>query len=300
MTRRLLALVVGICALSSAPASATPLREFATAEVRLDRDVDVFVTSDTRRWYAYQRRRGSVIAVDSRTGRRRPVAAPEACELRDVRLASLLLDCMGDPVARLVRLPSRRPTDFAQPFEDRFVAIGRYWLGGFSCSENLHCGQVYLNRRTLERRTVDSSAEEDPNVLLRDVDTRGLDEKEPDLRVDMRAGSYRLTAGTEPDAPLVLRHRGRRRTLSKCARLCMFPTLGGSLVTWAEGRIVRAFSLTSGRTTRWRVPFRTETSGYVTALAHTRRLVLVRTTEPGTSPLTSHQTLLRASVPKQR
>jgi hypothetical protein len=276
------------------------------ADVTIDRDLDVRIESDASRWYAYQARRGSVVAVDSRTGRRVALAPPSACSLQDLRLGVLLMACAGNPVARLVSLPGLATTDFADlderdgmPFEEGFTTIGRYWLGGYSC-ETGKCGQVYLNRRTLGRAQIDSSEEEDPDVLLGDVDTPGLALQDGTIRVDARSGGYRLTQAVDTNAPLVLEHRGRHHTLRRCPHTCRFATLGASLVTWVEGPFVYAYNVRALKTARWRVPTGSTSSAFVTEVVHTGRYMLVRTLEHQGRPLITHQVLYRASIPRLR
>ena len=286
--------------------AATPLRPIVTADVTIDRDVDLGIESDARRWYAYQARRGSVVAVDSRTGRRIALAPPSACALEDLRLGVLLMACGGNPVARLVSLPGLATTDFADlnerdgnPFRDEFTTIGRYWLGGYTC-ETGRCAQVYLNRRTLGRGLIDNSEEEDPAVLLGDVDTPGLELQDGTIRVDARSGGYRLTQAVDTNAPLVVEHRGRRHTLRRCRHPCLFATLGASLVTWVEGPFVYAYNVRTRKTARWRVPTGSSSTAFVTEVVHTGRFVLVRTDEHKGGSLTTHQVLYRASIPKRR
>jgi hypothetical protein len=301
------AALAAAAALAATPAAATPLRPVASADVRIDRDVNVGLESDGQRWYAYQARRGSVVAVDSRSGRRVKLAPPQTCVLEDLRLSLVLLSCGTDPVARLVSLPGRAVTDFAdldgpggRPFADAFTAVGRYWLGGGTCDTGGHCAQVYLNRRTHERVLVDDSEAEDPDVLLGDVDTPGPRVQDGTIRVDARSGGYRLTQRVETNAPLVLAHRGRSRTLRRCRTPCRFATLGGRLVTWAQGRVAYAYDVRSHKTAHWRVPVGKSSGAFVTALVHTAGVVLVRTYEHQEGSLVTREVLYRASVPKLR
>src|SRR5204863_1438399 len=133
----------------------------ASTDVTLDRDLPLAVRSDASRWYAYQEHRGTIVAVDTGAHARLAIDEPGRCSLEDLRFARILLDCYPDPVARLVSLPARTATDFAgvdtrngPPSREDFFALGRYWLGGFTCEEGGRCAQVYLNRRSLERRII--------------------------------------------------------------------------------------------------------------------------------------------------
>jgi hypothetical protein len=272
--------------------------------VTIDRDLELTVRSDAARWYAYQEHRAAVVAVDTRAHARLALHEPGRCSLEDLRFARVLLGCRDDPVARLVSLPRRTATDFTDtdprngsPFPDEFLALGRYWLGGFTCEDGGRCAQVYLNRRSLERRIVSPEDNGNANALQADVDSPDLALKDTTRLVDVRSGGYRLTQGSNPDDPLVLSHKGRRRTLSECRNTCGLVTLGGGLVTWDDGK-VRAYSLRLRKTFSWRVPFKSPSTGFVTGLVHTWTSVLITTAEPN-SATSRRETLYAGGVPRR-
>jgi hypothetical protein len=290
------------CLVVAAPsAAAKPLRTIAGTEVTFDRDLPLAVHSDASRWYAYQEHRGVVVAVDTRTHSRRSIHEPGRCSLEDLRFARILLDCRTDPVARLVKLPSGAPTDFTDvdpgsgdPFPDELFALGRYWLGGFTCDPELRCAEAYLNRRTMERRIISPEDNGNPNALQADVDSPNLELRNTSRLVDVRSGGYRLTQGEDPTDPLVLTHDGRRRRLSACAITCIHATLGGGLATWYDGKL-RAYSLRLQKTYSWSLP----DDGTVSAVVHTASTILVETIQSGASSNTLHERLYAAGVPRR-
>jgi hypothetical protein len=282
------------------PSIAGPLREIASADVTLDRDLPLAVRSDTNRWYAYQEHRGMVVAVNTRAHTRLAIQQPGRCSLEDLRFGSILLNCRHDPLARIVSMPSGVVTDFpdidpssGQPFEDQFVALGRYWLGGYFCDGK--CGQVFLNRRSMERRMVSDYDNPYPDRLVADIDSPGLASKDTTREVDVRTGGYRLTQD-DFDDPLVLSHKGHHRTLSRCRPVCALATLGGGLVTWDDGKI-RAYSLRLRRTFSWREPLRSP-DDFVTDVVHTSTTLLVNTRDPHPQP--ARERLYAAGVPSRR
>jgi hypothetical protein len=275
-------------------ASASSLRRIGSSN-------ELAVHSDAARWYAYQEHPGVVVAVDTRTHTRVATQEPARCSLQDLRFARLLLDCRPDPVARLVSLPSGATTDFPPPPAnndpppiEEFVALGRYWLAGFTCEEGSRCAQIYLNRRSRERRTVSPDENGNPNALVADIDSPDLELKDTTNLVDLLNGGYRLRQGSNPDDALVLSHGRHRLTLSECRNTCRFATLGGGLVTWSDGR-VRAYSLRRQKAYSWRVP----PTGFVAALVHTATTVLVRTRVQGTASTSGHEALYAAGVPRR-
>jgi hypothetical protein len=293
-------LALACLAVAAPPAAAKPLRTIASREVTFDHDLQLAVRSDASRWYAYQEHRGVVVAVDTRAHERVAVQEPGRCTLEDLRFARILLNCRADPVARLVKLPSRSVSDFADlepsgdPFPDELFALGRYWLGGFTCDPDSRCAEVYLNRRTMERRTNSPEDNGNPNALQADVDSPNLELRDTSRLVDVRSAGYGLTQGERPTDPLVLTHNGRHRTLSACAITCTYATLGGGLATWYDGKL-RAYSLRLRQTYSWSVP----DDGRISAVVHTASTTLVETIRSGESSDTIHETLYAAGVPRR-
>jgi hypothetical protein len=301
MNLRPAAVALACLAVAVPSAAAKPLRTIASTEVTFDRDRPLAVRSDASRWYAYQEHRGIVVAVDTRTHSRLSIHEPARCLLEDLRFARLLLDCRADPVARLVKLPSATPTDFpdvnpgsGDPFPDELFALGRYWLGGFTCDPESRCAQAYVNRRTMERRVVSPEDNGDANALQADVDSPNLALKDTTRLVDVRSGGYRLTQGSNPDDPLILTHKGRHRRLSACPIVCRYATLGGGLATWYDGKL-RAYSLRLQKTYSWSVP----DDGTVGTVVHTASTTLVETIRLRESSNTLHETLYAAGVPRR-
>ena len=259
------------------------------------------VRSDASRRYAYQRTGGDVRAVDASSHRARRIATRSDCALADLRFARVLLTCDADPVAREVPLsgggevvdyPDLDPRD-GRPFADSFATLGRYWIGGGACEDAGHCAQVYLNKRTQERRVVQVGADEpDPSVLLADVDTPDLSYRDPAYLVDVRSGGYRLTqADDEPGTALALRRGSHSRALSACRRIaCAHATLGARLVTWSQGARAYVYDTRTRRTLRWRSP-----PGTVQNVVHTARLLLVEVAGADGQ----RETLFRTSVPRR-
>jgi hypothetical protein len=304
------ALVIACVGTAGARAEAAPLRAIASADVSsTTSDPGLIVQSDAHRWYAYQQTPGTVVAADTGTGHRREIATPTSCTPEAVRFGLVLLSCDRDPKARLVTLETGAATDFpdldsrnGKPFPDSFSALGRYWLGGFTCESSPHCAQVYINRVTQERRVVSIPDDADnPAVPLVDVDTPDLDPSSKSGLVDIRIGAYRLTqADDRAHPPLYLLHLGDRRRLSRCRLACDYVSFGGGVITWSEGPVALAYSVRLQRTISWRVPFTPMVDGSVTTVVHTTRFVLVETTEAGNGGTGLHETLYRASIPKRR
>lgn len=282
-------------ALAPAAARATRFHRVASGEAGLR------VRADGSRWYAYQRTGGHVRAIDASSHRARRLDTRSGCALADVRFTRVLLTCDADPVAREVPLsgegdvfdyPDLDPRD-GRPFADSFGTLGRYWIGGGTCEDAGHCAQVYLNRRTQERRVVQVGNDEpDPSVPLADVDSPDLAYRDPAYLVDVRSGGYRLIqADDEPGTALTLRRGSRARTLSSCRPVaCAHATLGARLVTWSQGARVDAYDIGARRTRRWRSP-----PGAMQNVVHTARRLLVEVAGADGA----RETLYKASVPRR-
>jgi hypothetical protein len=198
----------------------------ADVTVRLQSRTATALTSDGSR-FAYYSTTGAVLVVrdDLRGGSRR-FALPAACRPIDATSAVLLLVCRDRPPEnRPVLLDPRTgatvslTTTIADA--DVYAEIGRHWMAGARCAVTAgHCTPVYRNWRTGEVRTVS---------YLADLDSPGLAPRSA-------ASADWLTFGSgHGPSPLILVHRGVRRTISRCTRACSLQSAGAGIATWLSG-----------------------------------------------------------------
>jgi hypothetical protein len=282
--RRGVALLSLACAASAALAAPGVA---ATPELRLiatDRGPapSLGLVADATRFYAWPASTSHIKVVDDVAQRRANVAG---CPPRDARAGELLVDCGGASDPRVIEIDTGTSVSVADAdaggrrFPDTLFALGRHWIGGTSCEDPGHCAQVYLNRRTGERRLFSVDGSDDVTTLQLDIDT-------PDLRplaapgvFSERIGNYTVSQRRRGSGhELVLTEGSRRRVLSRCTSVgagCTSITFGGSLVTWAEGGTAYVYRLRSRRPLGMRPPTRADSDSRDLVVRHTRRSVLV-------------------------
>jgi hypothetical protein len=247
---------IGAAALLLAPGTASARGERISTRV-------TSVVSDGSRFVFYK---SSEIAITIRDDLRRTtrrVAFPRECRPLSARAGTALLECVRGPLHEPWLLDGRSRTARAVQSPggaaDQYSEIGRYWLAGSRCDPG--CSSVYLNWHTSEYRN------DAPSRPIRDLDSRRLGPRG-------RGSSDWLELGrARGRAPLILVHRGRRREVSRCTRPCLSSSVGGGVVTWAEGGNVRAYVVETRRETRLRAKPSAVRHPRLVTVAHTRHWV---------------------------
>lgn len=242
------------------------------------------VQSDGLRYVAYSPRADVIRVRDTRLRKAFDVVA-RGCFPSAVRFNLVLVSCIRDGARRpyLLSVRTRRLTQVKGALDGAiYEFLGRYWLGGYYC-DGRACGGAYLNRRTGEHR---GSGAQGPRRDPDTPDLRPIDPEVEDTVTFQRARSLVLFQ-REVDSALELRRLDRdgavqgRRVLSRCAKACSWPQLGGGLVTWTEGRRAYVFDIRRVRRSSWRFPRLDGAGGLALKARHTRQALFVEVYEGG-------------------
>lgn len=232
--------------------------------------------ADGARYVALRPRAGRLVIVDARRGRARTRRVARTCVQHDVALRRVLLSCTRGHHPALLSIRSgrvRRVPRESPPLGARYFQLGRHWIFGWGCHRT--CFTAVLNWRTGEARAGCVPVE----------DPCDLDRPEPSpLRpcgTRMRTLAYRhpyavrfLGAGSRPT--LAVTRCGRRTVrLSRCFRDCVFVRVSSRMLTWAEGPVVHAYDLRTGRRRWWVFERRGRAAHRHVAVAHTRGSLFV-------------------------
>jgi len=239
------------------------------------RSPDQSVSTDGRRYLAFQPTSGDLRILDTDRGRTRAVTIAPDCPMGAMGYGVLLLACVN----QLVSLSDGVVSAARGAHEsDAFYALGGQWLQGTGVADVGVPADVFVNWHTGERRTITGhrNVQELNGLGPLDLNRAHLP---PTRRCSHQwilssEGSTQVITAT--DGRLLLQRcrdaTGAGRTLDRCrAAACSAVQLAGGVVSWVAGASVITYRLRSGRVRAWRVPTGRDALVQNVSAAHTRR-----------------------------